>query len=179
VLNIKEDQRVDTTPVPFTEWITKNLCKKRDAHLLHGSGAGDSLGFCGRVAVKSFKAFGRDTYVCGKASCYAGAISFLPVTYVACIVGAVATAPFGGAGAIVGPVIGAGVTTAIAIGGTCGGLVIGAGHAVATPFIEMGKVTRAAIDNSYHPKTGCLPKWTCCSSEGSWAEGCKRCNLDI
>jgi len=114
--------------------------------------------------------------VIGKASGKAAAYSFIPVTTVSFVVLAIATSPAGGVGGLVAPIIGGVVAGAIAVGGCAGGLLIGAGHAVATPFIELGKVTRSAVDKNYHPKTGCLPAWTCCHYEGSWAKGCKTCN---
>jgi len=157
----------------------ENFIEQRDAHKLHGKGASDTFSFCGRVALKSLKCFGKDTWVCTKASAKAGAISFIPVTYVSAIVLCVATSPAGGAGVLVAPLIGGAVTATIAIGGTCGGLLIGAGHAIATPFIDFGKVTRSAINKNYNPKTGCLPKWNCCRAEGSWAQGCRTCSQGI
>jgi hypothetical protein len=52
----------------------------------------------------------------------------------------------------------------------------GAGHAIGTPFIELGKVVRSAIQPSYKNVSDCVVAWTCCDGGGSWARGCKYCN---
>jgi len=130
--------------------------------------------FCGRVACKSAKTFGKDAAHISIASGKAGLAGGLGTTYVAAIVLAVATSPAGGAGIIAAPVIGGAVGLVIAIGGTVGGLLIGAGHAIATPFIELGKAVRKPT--VYEEKPAVLVPWSCCQKYGSWSEGCQICD---
>lgn len=76
------------------------------------------------------------------ASGKAGLVSAYGTTIGAVVVLGIATSPAGGVGVIAAPVIGGAVGLVIGIGGTLGGLLIGAGHACATPFIELGKAAR-------------------------------------
>jgi len=130
--------------------------------------------FCGRVACKSAKTFGKDAAHISVASGKAGLTTGIGTMYVAAIVLAVATSPAGGAGIIAAPVIGGAVGLVIAIGGTVGGLLIGAGHAIATPFIELGKAVRKPT--VYEEKPAVLVPWSCCQKLGSWSEGCQTCD---
>ena len=80
--------------------------------------------------------------ICYRASGKAGLVSAYGTTLGAVVVLAIATSPAGGVGVIAAPVIGGAVGLVIGIGGTLGGLLIGAGHACATPFIELSRAAR-------------------------------------
>jgi len=156
----------------------KEFVEKRDTHKLHGTGAADTAAFCGRVAVKSASNFGHDAWVCTKASGHAGLQTAKYTTIGAAVFLAVITSPVGCVGIIAAPVIGGAAGLVVGVGGVCGGLLIGAGHAIATPFISLGKVIKSGVTKkSAH--SGCLVKWSCCKAEGSWAVGCKSCSATI
>jgi len=135
-------------------------------------GGESALHFCGRVACKSACHFGKDTAVCAVASGKAGLYAGGGTTIGAAVVLGIATSPVGGAGVIVAPVIGVAVGLVVAIGGTVGGMLIGAGHAIATPFIELG---RGRKPGTIEQRPGALVPWSCCGRVGSWALGCEEC----
>lgn len=72
-------------------------------------------------------------------------------------------------------------TPFIALGIWTGGLVVapvlGAAHAIATPFIDTGKVIASDVAPESFPMKydNLLDSWSCCRAEGSWAPPCQTC----
>jgi len=73
-------------------------------------------------------------------------------------------------------------TPFVALGIWTGGLVVapmlGAVHAIATPFIDGGKVIASDMAPDSHPMMyeHLLTAWSCCRREGSWASPCQTCH---